>query len=185
MSRDQRCQEICLGHPLNKLQPRKLTWQWLAFPLPISVVPGFYINPWLWKKNCNWRFHPTKGQKNLPSLLQTLWSFPGTFFSRLGHGADVSHPPAFSSHGRSVFRESHATRGEVEASRAAEKGGEPGDTRDGYPRQELTNQLTNQPTTTTTTRRRTRWWFQTFFSFVNAGEMIQFDDHLHIFQMVG
>lgn len=88
----------------------------------MSVVPGFSQPLIMEKKIVTGGFIQQK-EKNLPSLLQTLWSFPGTFFSRLGHGADLSHPPAFSSHGRSVFRESHATRGEVEASRAAEKGG--------------------------------------------------------------
>ena len=61
--------------------------------------------------------------------------------------ADGSHPPAFSSDGGRVFVSSRDEGlGEVEASRAAEKGGQPGDTRDGYPhnKQPTTDQLTNQ-----------------------------------------
>ena len=147
----------------------------VGFSIANVSFPGF-SQPLIMPKNCVTGGHP-KVKKPFANSVE----FPGTFGGWPWGRWNILRP----FRPMEVGVRFDATRGEVEASRAAEKGGEPGDTRDGYPHK---NQPTNQPTTsttttTTTTNRRTRWWFQTFFSFVTPGEMIQFDDHLHIFQM--
>ena len=101
----------------------------VGFSIANVSFPGFSPPLIMEKKKCNWR--TSNKRKKMTKPFANFVEFPGNLW-RLAMGP-MEHPPAFSSHGgRCSFR--HATRGEVEASRAAEKGGEPGDTRDGYPR---------------------------------------------------